>query len=165
VLASTLLRFAVIAAVAVRIVLATHGNATASSLIVAVAMASAAAFAIVTERRAALRHVLLGIVVALHLASVLYDGGWRTDWFVTKFALMLLAESALIVPFLETRWWRWSLAPGLLLAAWLTYHLFPGYANAVVSRHAVWLAQALVLLIANAAVRSIRDEDAAAVRS
>jgi hypothetical protein len=54
------------------------------------------------------------------------DDGWHADWFWLRFALFVLAEAALIFPFLETRlslWW--SFVPGFALAGWLGYHLLP----------------------------------------
>lgn len=129
----------------------------------ALATAIAAAVAVALEPSLLLRRLMLAVVIVAHVAWIAHDElGWHGDPFHVHLVLWTLAEAAVVVVFLETRLWRWSLLPGVVLAVWLGYHLLPRLAADVLTERIVWLVQALLLLAANGARRAIQEEDAAA---
>lgn len=151
---------AALGVLAARLALADPGASPwITGLLPALATSLAVALAVATEPRTWLRRLWFALVALVYAAWMLCDDGWRTDWFWVKFSLLTLAEAAAVALFAETRLWRWSLAPGLVLFLWLLYHLIPGYANDVVYRHASWLVQALLLLAATAGRRAMHAED------
>jgi len=117
----------------------------------------AASIAVITTPYPWLRRTAVALIVTFHLISVTDD-----------LVLLTLAEAALLAPFLETRLWRWSLAPGILLAAWLLFHVLPGgYGSVGSAARITWLFHSLVLLCASCGWRSIKaelDEDRALAR-
>jgi len=115
------------------------------------------AIAVISEPRMWLRRVELSLVALAYVAWMLHEDRWHTEPSWLRDALFTMAEAAVIAPFLESRLWRWSLIPGLLLVLWLLYHLFPTYGGSL--RRDAWLLQALILLIVNAARRAMREDD------
>jgi hypothetical protein len=127
----------------------------------ALVAAIAVAIAIAMEPRAWLRRLFLGLVVALHVLYI-EESSHGDTWPSANLAVVTFGEAALIVLFVESRLWRWSLVPGIAMSLWLTLHLLPlGYASlfAMADGYRVsWLVHALLLLCANGGWRSINAE-------
>lgn len=158
-------RVAAIALLLLRLVAADVPPASgwAIGVIPALATSIAAAFAVVLDPSASIRRLMLIAVIVGHVAWIAHDElGWHTDPFHVRLVMWTIAEGAVVFVFVETRLWRWSLLPGLVLAGWLGYHLLPRIMADVMSERIVWLVQALLLLVANGARRAIQAEDGAA---
>lgn len=155
------IRLAVIGGWALRLIATTDRRDPWVGPFPALLAAIAVAIAIVMEPRAWLRRLALGLVVALlytYYVRANADGVVRLH---STLALITLGETVLVVGLLETRLWRWSLAPGIALAFWLLIHLLPGYipfAGDATEYRVTWLVHALLLLCANGGWRSIRAE-------
>ena len=56
--------------------------------------------------------------------------------------------------------WRWTLAAAVPLLGWLACYLFTRYAASEIDERIAWIVQALALLVANAGLHAIREDDA-----
>ncbi|HUH02217.1 MAG TPA: hypothetical protein VML75_09480 [Kofleriaceae bacterium] len=156
----SVLRVAVVGLLAVRLVLAdTSHSGWVVGPLAAMVVGALVAVAVVTEPRAWVRRVALAAIAVGYAAWMLRDGQWHTEWFWVRLGLFTLVEAALLAPFLETRLWRWSLVPGMVLFVWLLYHLIPSYGGEALMRRIAWLTQALLLLAASGGRRAMRAED------
>jgi len=128
--------------------------AWSGDMFVTIGVCLAVAIAVVSEPRVAVRRAGLGVVVALFAAAVMFSHGWQL-------ALLNLGEAALIALLVETRAWRWSVIPGLVLLCWFMLHLLPsGYGRGAPVDRMAWLFLALLMLVGNAARRAMQEDDA-----
>lgn len=132
--------------------------ATSGPLLALVGSATAA-LAIALEPRTIVRLAFELSLVVGYLAAAFHDDvGWHFDEFHAGYAVWTAAEAVLVMVFLETGLWRWSVFAGFPMVAALFYHLFPSYSGDIVDVRIAWLVQALALLIATGGVRAIRDD-------
>lgn len=119
------------------------------------------ALAIAFEPRRRVRRLFLALVGVGYAAWIVHDDlGWHGDAFHLELAGWTLLEAAVVACFTETWLWRRSIVAAVPLLGWLAYYLFPRYAAPVIDERIAWLGQALALLVANAGLRAIREEDA-----
>jgi hypothetical protein len=154
-----ILRFVALGMLAAWLVLVKQDAQPVARFLVVV-VCSAVALAIVSERRTWLRRSGLGVVILMFAIACLLDEDvvLQTGLPLNRLALLLLFEAAVAVTFLETRLWRWSGIPGIILVPWLIVHLVQfGYARMPIE-HTAWLIQAGLLLLLNAGCRAFRED-------
>lgn len=122
---------------------------------------AAVAASVVSESRTGVRRALLLVASAAFTVWMLYGDGWRPDEGVyVRAALWTAGEAGILFLFVETTAWRWSLAPGLAAVGSIVMHVMLNvYGSWTVSKRISWLVFALGMLIANGALRAMREED------
>lgn len=134
--------------------------AWASGVLPALAGALLAAFAIAFEPRVLVRRLFELALVVGYAAWIVHDElGWHVDAFHLELAAWTVGEGVLVVCFIETRLWRWSLFAALPLLVMLAYYLFPRYTAGAIDERIAWLVQALAVLAVNGGRRAIREDD------
>ena len=134
--------------------------AWATGVIPALAGALLAAFAIAFEPRAIVRRLFEAALVVGYAAWIIHDElGWHFDAFHLDLAAWTVGEGLLVVCFIETRLWRWSVFAALPLLGMLAYYLFPRYAAGTIDERIAWLVQAIVVLAVYGGRRAIREDD------
>lgn len=152
------LRLAAVCLMAARLVAADQRISWAIGAWPALAVGLPGAIAIATEPRPWLRRTMFGVIAGAYAVWMLRDDAWRIEAFWLGHAMAVIIEAVIASVFLETRAWRWSLAPGLVFGAAVLYFAFPTVSADVATRHASWLVQLVLFLCANAARRAMAAE-------